>query len=245
MLGGELLEEVLVVAGGEVAVAGGVRVRPVLPPRLAQVAVQLLLQRPVADRPEQRAALDLLARGFLSADSLRISPALQRKLAVDYLERGDAALQGEPSVVTDFSLATQVIELQRNVLGQLMSDPVAARLMDSQAKSPRDALRLSEMYRRLDDALWSELARTGDIAPERRELQRDHINRLAAQLLKPAALSRADARSLVRAQSQSLLNRITAATQRSGLSREARAHLEDSADTLRQALTAKLPRAGA
>jgi len=64
-------------------------------------------------------------------------------------------------------------------------------------------------------------------------------------LLKPAALSRADARSLVRAQSQSLLERVTAAARRAGLSSEARAHLEDSADTLRQALTAKLPRAGA
>lgn len=201
-----------------------------------------LLPLPAA---EQRAALDLLARGFLSADSLRISPALQRKLAVDYLERGDAALRGEPSVLTDFSLATQVIELQRNVLGQLMSDAVAARLLDSQAKSPRQALRLSEMYRRLDGALWSELGRAGDIASERRELQRDHVNRLAAQLLKPAALSRADARSLVRAQSQSLLERVTAAARRPGLSSEARAHLEDSADTLRQALTAKLPRAGA
>jgi hypothetical protein len=70
-------------------------------------------------------------------------------------------------------------------------------------------------------------------------------NRLAAQLLKPAALSRADARSLVRAQSQSLLERVTAAARRSALSSQARAHLEDSADTLRQALTAKLPRAGA
>jgi hypothetical protein len=201
-----------------------------------------LLPLPAA---EQRAALDLLARGFLSADSFRVSPALQRRLAVDYLERGDAALHGDGAVATDFSLASQVIELQRNVLGQLMSDPVAARLLDSEAKSPRQALRLSEMYRRLDDALWSELSRAGDIAPERRELQRDHVNRLAAQLLRPSALSRADARSLVRAQSQALLNRIAAATQRPGLSVEARAHLEDSADTLRQALTAKLPRAGA
>jgi hypothetical protein len=50
---------------------------------------------------------------------------------------------------------------------------------------------------------------------------------------------------LVRAQSQSLLERVTVAARRTGLSSQARAHLEDSADTLRQALTAKLPRAGA
>ena len=201
-----------------------------------------LLPLPAA---QQRAALDLLARGFLSADSFQVSPALQRRLAVDYLERGDAALHGDGPVATDFSLASQVIELQRNVLGQLLSDAVAARLLDSEDKLPKDALRLSELYRRLNDAVWSELGQAGDIAPARRELQRDHVNRLASQLLRPASLSRADARSLVRAQALTLLDRMSAAAHRPGLGSDARAHLEDSADTLRQALTAKLQRAGA
>lgn len=205
---------------------------------------------PLAPLPaaEQRAALDLLASGFLSADSLRISPALQRKLAVDYLERGDAALRGDgaPSsaLATDFSLASQVIELQRSVLGQLLSDGVAVRLLDSEDKLPKDALRLSDLYQRLNDAVWSELGRSGDIPSLRRELQRDHVNRIATQLLRPAALSRTDARSLVRAQAQALLTRLTTATKRPGLSAEARAHLQDSADTLQQALTAKLARMG-
>jgi hypothetical protein len=92
--------------------------------------------------------------------------------------------------------------------------------------------------------VWSELGQSGDIAPLRRELQREHINRIAQQLLRPAALSRADARSLVRAQAQTLLARLTAAGRRAGLSAEAQAHVQDSADTLQQALTAKLLRVG-
>ncbi len=206
---------------------------------------------PLAPLPavDQRAALDLLARGFLSADSLRISPGLQRKLAVDYLERSDAALRGDgtpaSALVTDFSLASQVIELQRAVLGQLLSDSVAVRLLDSEDKLPKDALRLSDLYRRLNDVVWSELGQSGDIPSLRRELQREHVNRLATQLLRPAALSRADARSLVRAQAQTLLNRINIAARRPGLSAEAQAHVQDSADTLQQALTAKLSRVGA
>jgi hypothetical protein len=206
---------------------------------------------PLAPLPaaDQRAALDLLARGFLSADSLRISPALQRKLAVDYLERGDAALRGDgtpaTALVTDFSLASQVIELQRSVLGQLLSDGVAARLLDSEDKLPKDALRLSELYRRLNEAVWAELGQSGDIPSLRRELQRDHINRVATQLLRPAASSRVDARSLARAQAQVLLTRLNTAARRSGLSAEAQAHLQDSIDTLQQALTAKLARTGA
>ena len=58
-------------------------------------------------------------------------------------------------------------------------------------------------------------------------------------------MSRADARSLVRVQAQELLARIQTAAQRKGLSAEARAHLQDSADTLRQALAAPLLRQGA
>ena len=205
-----------------------------------------LSPQPAAD---QRAALDLLASGFLSADSFRISPALQRKLAVDFLERGDAALRSDgtlaTALVTDFSLASLVIELQRNVLGNLLSDSVSVRLLDSEDKLPKDALRLSELYRRLNDAVWSELGQSGDVPSLRRELQREYVTRISNQLLRPGALSRADARSLVRAQAQTLLSRLNAAVKRPGLSAEAQAHLQDSADTLQQALTAKLTRTGA
>ena len=50
---------------------------------------------------------------------------------------------------------------------------------------------------------------------------------------------------MVRAQAQTLLNRINTAARRPGLSAEAQAHVQDSADTLQQALTAKLSRVGA
>jgi hypothetical protein len=193
---------------------------------------------------EQRAALDLLASGFLSADSFHVSPGLQRKLAIDYEERTDAVFRGEAMGSTDFSLATQVIDLQRTVLSHLLSDPVAGRLLDSEGRSPRDALRLSELYTRIDRSIWSELSARGDISASRRELQREHVSRMANLLLRPASLSRADARSLMRAQAKALLARINAAVGRPGLSIEARAHLRDSADTLAQALSARLQRAG-
>jgi len=194
---------------------------------------------------EQRAALDLLATGFLSADSFKVSPALQRKLALDFQERTDAVFRGESTPATDFSLATQVIDLQRAVLNQLMSDTVAGRLLDSESKSPKEALRLSELYTRLDRSVWSELGSGSDIPALRRELQREHVNRIAGLMLRPAALTRADSRSLMRAQAQTLLARINGAAHRSGLSAEAKAHLQDSADTLSQALSARLQRAGA
>jgi hypothetical protein len=195
----------------------------------------------------QREALELLARHVLSADGFAISPALQRRMAPNFAERWEALIDGEAAVSTDYSLAAAVLDMQRALLGALLNDSVAQRLLDSEGKADPTgpALRLAELMRRVDDEVWSELRASGDIAAGRRELQREHVNRLAGQLLRPGSLSRADARSLVRAQAQDLLGRIQAAARRKGLSAEARAHLNDSADSLRQALSAPLQRAGA
>ena len=86
---------------------------------------------------------------------------------------------------TDFSPALQVVEVQRGLLAALMSDAVAGRLLDSESKLPSEALRLSELYQRIDAAVWSELGGKGDITSVRRELQRDHVSRLGARAAAP------------------------------------------------------------
>ncbi len=197
---------------------------------------------------EQRDALDLITGSLLSADSLRVSPSLQRKLGTDFDERWEALLGGDGSPQTDYSPSTQVLGLQRALLNELMSDSVATRLLQSSEKAPNGsarALRMPELYSRLSAAVWSELDGRGDIAPLRREVQRTYIDRIAALLIRPGASNRADTRSVVRVQAKALLERIEAASKRPGLSEEARAHLADSADTLEQALNARVQRAGA
>ncbi len=196
---------------------------------------------------QQRQALELIMVSLLSADSLKISPALQRKLGTDYLERWDAVQSGDAATGTDFSLAVVVLDLQRQMLDTLMSDAVASRLLDSADKAPsgpQRALRLAELETRLTQAVWSELATGSEIPPLRRELQRDHVNRVANQLLRPQTQSRADARSLWRVRAKALAEQLNTASHRNGLSDATRAHLQDSADTLNQALSAKLSRQG-
>jgi hypothetical protein len=197
---------------------------------------------------EQREALDLITGSLLAADSLRVSPELQRKLGADFSERSDALRNGEGSAQTDYSPSVQVLGMQRSLLGALMSDTIATRLLESSEKAPAGsdrALRMSELYDRLSKAVWSELDTRADIAPLRREVQRDHVNRIAAVLIRPGGASRADTRSVVRLQARTLLERLRLAGQRPGMSEETRAHLLDSADTLEQALSARLQRAGA
>ena len=196
---------------------------------------------------QQRQALDVLARGVLAADAFVLSPALQRKLAPDYTDRTAAVFtDGDPGA-TDYSIAAAILGMQRALLAQLLSDGLATRLLDSEGKvdaGSGSAFRLSELYTRLTREVWSELGKSGDIAAARRELQREHVNRLSTMLLRPTAASRADARSLLRVEAQGLLARLNGASKRPGLSAEARAHLADSADSLTQALQARLQRAG-
>jgi len=195
----------------------------------------------------QRKALELLAENVFSSTSFIASPALQRRLAPDFLERGDAAFGGDASVATDYSINQAVLGSQRALLAQLMSDAVAARILDSVGKTdkPSQAFQLSELYHRLTQEVWSEVGH-GNIATPRRDLQREFVNRVAAVLLHPASLTRADARSLLRVEASGLLARLDRALKHSGgLDAESRAHLQDSAETLRLALSAKLERAGA
>jgi len=191
----------------------------------------------------QRQALDLIASRVLAADSFVVAPELQRRLAPDYNERGDALFSGDAPMSTDYSPAGIVLDMQRALLNHLMSDGLANRILDSEDKMNRrsDAFHLTELYDRLASEVWSELRNRADIPGPRRELQRDYVNRLAALLLRPGSLTRSDARSSIRMQAKSLLERIDAAVKGAGgrrLSAEAQAHLQDSADTLREALAA-------
>ncbi|MES2101907.1 MAG: zinc-dependent metalloprotease [Pseudomonadota bacterium] len=195
----------------------------------------------------QRDALDQISRSLFAADSLAVSPALQRRLAPDFQERADALGTGAP-VVTDFSVSDRLLGVQRALLNQLMSDEVAARVIDNQSKTAQrtEALQLSDLYGRLGRDIWSEVdgGRADDIPAARRALQREHLNRVASMLLRPGSAGRADARSLVRVQAQVLLVRLNAASQRGGINADTRAHLQDSADTLTQALAARMTRPG-
>jgi hypothetical protein len=171
---------------------------------------------------------------------------LQRRLAPDFQERSDAIQIGGAAVTTEFSPPQRVLAVQRALLNHLMGDAVATRILSNQDVGAKrgEAFQLTELYGRLDRDIWSELRDGGDIVASRRELQREHLNRVTALLLRPAALGRADARGLVRAQATDLLARIKSAENRGSLSADARAHLKDCDDTLSQALSARVLRAG-
>jgi hypothetical protein len=192
----------------------------------------------------QRDALKIIADGMFSADSFRFKPEFMRRVQVDYLDRNDTFDSGLSTPGIDYSLNTQVLNTQRKVLNVLMSDGVAQRILDSEVKvsDPKSALRLSELYGTLSDAIWSELKTGRDITPIRRNLQREHLARLATGLLRPSMTMPADARAMQREQAKALRRDLAAAQNRSGWSKEAKAHLAEALTQLDEALKAPIVR---
>jgi len=78
----------------------------------------------------------------------------------------------------------------------------------------------------------------------RRNLQREHLRRVSTTLVRPSPAMPADARSLTREDAVALQEQIRGALAKGGQSKESRAHLRESLDTLTEALKAPMQRAG-
>ena len=97
----------------------------------------------------------------------------------------------------------------------------------------------------LQGSIWSELRSGREITPMRRNLQREYLHRVVGNLTRPSATMLADARSLMREDAVEMQSNIRAALARGNLSKENRAHLRESLDTLTEALKAPMQRVAA
>ena len=192
---------------------------------------------------KQREALEVVSKEIFSSDSFRFDPAFMSRLAIDHLER---FRPNQPPVAPDFSLATAVLALQKLVLDQLMSDGIALRLADAETKvsNPRQLLSFDDLQQRLSNAIWSELRTGGDIDSLRRNLQREHVRRLASSIVHPTPPVAADVRAVERQVAVKLEADLKRAMQNSRLSGISRAHLAESQALLEEALKAPMTKQG-
>jgi hypothetical protein len=195
---------------------------------------------------KQREALKIIESGLFSADSFRFKPEFMRRMQVDYLDRNDLYGVGLSTPGVDYSLTGQVLAIQRTVLGNLMSETVAQRILDSEVKldNPKAGFHLSELYESLHRSIWSELRSGQEISPLRRNLQREHLGRVAGALIRPSLSMPPDARALLRQDARVLRDELQAAATKSGWSKETKAHVAEGLSTLDEALKAPLQRQG-
>ncbi len=196
---------------------------------------------------QQRAALDLLISQAFDARSFRFEPAFLQRLGIDQFERFPRGGFGASVATAGFSVAGEVLRLQRPALDALVSDALAQRLADAELATVdrKQALGYSEVQQRLLKAVWAELGQDGDIDPLRRNLQREHLKRLAGSLLRPAAATAVtDVRPVHRATLLQLQQQLRTALKDRRWNDTARAHLDDSLALIGEALGASLTRQG-
>lgn len=200
---------------------------------------------PVSPVPasQQREALSLMTGTLLMPQALDLSPALQRRMVVDFFERDEGVTDAEGKVLRpDFDLTGQWLRLQRLTLDTLMSDTLAERLLENAGRM-RDLearpLTLSEVRRTLSDAVWRTAALPQAQAAWQRNLQREYVNRLSGTVVRGS--TRADVRALARADARERLAALKAASAGSDIDR---AHRQDLIDTLQRALDASVVRTG-
>jgi hypothetical protein len=208
-------------------------------------ANQPLLVPVPADK--QRAALKQLVSEIFTTSSLHFDPKFMSRLGVDQFER----LGPNRAILNvDFSLSDAVLTIQRGALDALMSDNLASRLADSETKvaDAHSLLSYADVQAQIRSATWSELKagkRNREIDNFRRNLQREHLRRLASGLLRPTSNAATDVRAVHRQTALQLEADLKAALAGGGWTSIAQAHLADSLATLSEALRAPLTKQGA
>jgi hypothetical protein len=83
-----------------------------------------------------------------------------------------------------------------------------------------------------------------EITPLRRNLQREHLARVANALVRASSTTPADARALLRQDARALRDELKAVPVKTAMSKETQAHIAESLSTLDEALKAPLQRQG-
>jgi hypothetical protein len=211
---------------------------------------------------KQRAALKFLQEHIFTDKTFQFPPEVLRRLAVERWSHW-----GSRSASTDFPLHERVLDIQRTALNQLLNATVLQRIQSNSLKAEKDAqpLTVAEVFRSVTDGVWSDLpngAAKEDKKPGagsiiRRNLQREHVKKLAGMVLGPkgngggyviyfgdfdSGSAPPDACSLARRHLREIGQRIQVALndQQAAVDETTRAHLEECHERINKVLGASM-----
>jgi hypothetical protein len=207
---------------------------------------------------DQRRALEFLNTRIFGREAFQLSPTLVSKLAPERYQDFDWSLYYLTRL--DYPVHTRVLAIQEAALRRLYHPITLNRMVDFPLHRDvdRDLVTMHEMFEVLTATIWSEVKEGASIDSFRRNLQRAHLDRLLALVVKPrgapyhsAASGREpaghvmppeDARSFARANLVALGESIESALRKSGLDAATRAHLDESHARIQAALEARVER---
>ena len=144
---------------------------------------------PIEDVPaeRQRHAMKLIIENAFEDDALGLTPELVRHLGKEYYwdPSGMGELMADPSV----TVHDMVGSVQATGLTLLMNPGTLRRVYDNEYRTQGqdDAFTLSELITGVTDAAWREVKDRSNVSSFRRNLQREHVQRLITLALLDAS----------------------------------------------------------
>jgi len=204
----------------------------------------------VVDVKKQRDALEFIIKNSFYDEAYGLNPELLKWMTTDkWLDDFRSAMQDSTYPVHD-----KIMGVQSSTLTMLMNPTTLQRVYDNEFRTPadQDALTLPELLNRVTNAIWEELdeapgakhsARKPMISSLRRNLQREHLNRLIDLSMSTSSGSSADKpiSTLARMQITDLQKKLPEALKKQGdkIDPYTRAHLEEAQSLMKKALEAQ------
>lgn len=210
---------------------------------------------------KQREALKLVVDEILADKISGFSPQTLRRLGVERWSHWGESSMGSP----DYPVYNRILSIQRLALNNCLRADVLTRLQNQEIQADPDSqpLKMSEVFRALTDGIWTELKdaptdKELTVSTVRRNLQREHVKRLANMVLGPGAPRYldsytfvifdgggnvpADARSLARMHLREIQSRVNGVLEKNGskIDDTTRAHLEETRDRIAKVLEAQV-----
>jgi hypothetical protein len=103
---------------------------------------------------------------------------------------------------------------------------------------------LSEIYTRIQETIWKEALKGQRVELLRRNLQKEHLQRMSAMLLRSSKGLPPEATGLIRQNARTLLSQLKRASNAQKLDLDTKAHYLDAINTLSETLKANVQRSG-
>lgn len=193
------------------------------------------------DYEEQKEALDMIVNFAFDANAIDLPQELFQKMGADRWSHWGNSTTYDGRV--DYPLHGTMLGIQSSLLEQLLDPVRLSRVRDTEVKfGAENTVTIPELMTALTESIWSEVQTSpgANIESNRRDLQRNYLNRMVKLITEAPDQMPADARSIARQQLLSLHSdlesRLLPPTY--DFNEYTRAHLEESKARIEAALEA-------
>ena len=192
---------------------------------------------------KQKEALDMIVELAFAPDAITLPQEVFQKMGADRWSHWGNSTTYRGRV--DYPLHGTLLGIQSSLLSQLFNPVRLSRIRDTEVKFGADkTVTIPELMTALTTSIWSEVQNSPgmNIESNRRDLQRDHLNRMVTLVTDAPDRAPADARSVARKQLRMLHSKLDArlSTPRYDFNDYTLAHLEESKARIEAALEAGL-----